>query len=108
MSDFTPPIRTTPPPPGSTSCAPPNTPTWTRAATPTLTTPEPGWPPTRSCARTPSGGTIVGASVQGGWHRLADDEAAFEDGTVNFLDFAEQTYRDAEPVRDGLPPRLRC
>jgi selenocysteine lyase/cysteine desulfurase len=25
-----------------------------------------------------------------------------------FLDFAEQTYRDAEPVRDGLPPRLRC
>ena len=25
-----------------------------------------------------------------------------------FLDFAEQTYRDAEPVRVGLPPRLRC
>jgi len=25
-----------------------------------------------------------------------------------FLDFAERTYRDAEPVRDGLPPRLRC
>ena len=25
-----------------------------------------------------------------------------------FLDFAEQTYRDAEPVRAGLPPRLRC
>jgi hypothetical protein len=25
-----------------------------------------------------------------------------------FLDFAEQTYRDAEPVGDGLPPRLRC
>ena len=32
-----------------------------------------------------SGGTIVGASVQGGWYRLADDETAFEDGTVNFL-----------------------
>jgi selenocysteine lyase/cysteine desulfurase len=32
-----------------------------------------------------SGGTIWGASVQGGWHRLADDETAFEDGTVNFL-----------------------
>ena len=25
-----------------------------------------------------------------------------------FPDFAEQTYRDAEPVRVGLPPRLRC
>jgi selenocysteine lyase/cysteine desulfurase len=32
-----------------------------------------------------SGGTIVGASVQGGWHRLVDDETAFEDGTLNFL-----------------------
>ena len=32
-----------------------------------------------------SGGTIMGASVQGGWHRLADDETAFEDGTLSFL-----------------------
>ena len=32
-----------------------------------------------------SGGTVVGASVQGGWHRLADDETAFEDGTLSFL-----------------------
>ena len=32
-----------------------------------------------------SGGTVWGASVQGGFHRLADDETAFEDGTVNFL-----------------------
>jgi selenocysteine lyase/cysteine desulfurase len=32
-----------------------------------------------------SGGTIWGVSVQGGWHRLADDESAFEDGTLNFL-----------------------
>ena len=32
-----------------------------------------------------SGGTIWGVSVQGGWHRLLDDESAFEDGTVNFL-----------------------
>jgi selenocysteine lyase/cysteine desulfurase len=32
-----------------------------------------------------SGGTIVAASVQGSWHRLADDETAFEDGTLNFL-----------------------
>ena len=32
-----------------------------------------------------SGGTIWGASVQGGWHRLLDGEGAFEDGTLNFL-----------------------
>jgi selenocysteine lyase/cysteine desulfurase len=32
-----------------------------------------------------SGGTIWGVSVQGGWHRLVDDETAFEDGTLNFL-----------------------
>ena len=25
-----------------------------------------------------------------------------------FLDFAERTYRDAEPDGDGLAPRLRC
>jgi selenocysteine lyase/cysteine desulfurase len=32
-----------------------------------------------------SGGTVWGASVLGGWHRLAGDETAFEDGTLNFL-----------------------
>jgi selenocysteine lyase/cysteine desulfurase len=32
-----------------------------------------------------SGGTIHAVSVQGDWHAMADDEAAFEDGTVNFL-----------------------
>jgi selenocysteine lyase/cysteine desulfurase len=32
-----------------------------------------------------SGGTILGVSVQGRWHRMLDDESAFEDGTVNFL-----------------------
>ncbi len=32
-----------------------------------------------------SGGTVVSASAQGGWHRLAEDESAFEDGTLNFL-----------------------
>jgi selenocysteine lyase/cysteine desulfurase len=32
-----------------------------------------------------SGGTIWGVSLQGGWHRLVDDETAFEDGTLNFL-----------------------
>ena len=26
----------------------------------------------------------------------------------HFLDFAERTYRDREPGRDGLAPRLRC
>jgi selenocysteine lyase/cysteine desulfurase len=32
-----------------------------------------------------SGGTIMGVSVAGGWHQMLTDEAAFEDGTVNFL-----------------------
>ncbi|WP_163511119.1 aminotransferase class V-fold PLP-dependent enzyme [Fodinicola acaciae] len=32
-----------------------------------------------------AGGTIQAVSVQGGWHLLADDESAFEDGTLNFL-----------------------
>ena len=32
-----------------------------------------------------SGGTIQVVSAQGLWHRMADDEAAFEDGTLNFL-----------------------
>jgi selenocysteine lyase/cysteine desulfurase len=32
-----------------------------------------------------SGGTILGVSVQGGWHQLTNDESAFEDGTLNFL-----------------------
>jgi selenocysteine lyase/cysteine desulfurase len=38
-----------------------------------------------------SGGTIVGASVQGGWHRLVDSESAFEDGTLNFLAIPDVT-----------------
>ncbi|HEY3868305.1 MAG TPA: aminotransferase class V-fold PLP-dependent enzyme [Actinocrinis sp.] len=32
-----------------------------------------------------SGGTIRAVSVQGDWHTMAPDAAAFEDGTVNFL-----------------------
>jgi selenocysteine lyase/cysteine desulfurase len=32
-----------------------------------------------------SGGTIAAVSVGTEWHQLAPDEAAFEDGTVNFL-----------------------
>jgi selenocysteine lyase/cysteine desulfurase len=38
-----------------------------------------------------SGGTVWGASVQSGFHRLADDETAFEDGTVNFLSIPDVT-----------------
>jgi selenocysteine lyase/cysteine desulfurase len=38
-----------------------------------------------------SGGTIWGVSVQGGWHRLTDDESAFEDGTLNFLGIPDVT-----------------
>jgi selenocysteine lyase/cysteine desulfurase len=38
-----------------------------------------------------SGGTIWGVSVQGGWHRLLRSEAAFEDGTVNFLSIPDVT-----------------
>jgi len=38
-----------------------------------------------------SGGTVWGASVQGGFHRLADDETAFEDGTVNYLSIPDVT-----------------
>jgi selenocysteine lyase/cysteine desulfurase len=32
-----------------------------------------------------SGGTIVAVSVMADWHWMADDETAFEDGTLNFL-----------------------
>lgn len=38
-----------------------------------------------------SGGTVVGASVQGGWHSLLGGEAGFEDGTVNFLSIPDVT-----------------
>jgi selenocysteine lyase/cysteine desulfurase len=38
-----------------------------------------------------SGGTIWGVSVQGGWHRMLNDEGAFEDGTLNFLSIPDVT-----------------
>ncbi|MBQ0855222.1 aminotransferase class V-fold PLP-dependent enzyme [Streptomyces sp. BH-SS-21] len=38
-----------------------------------------------------SGGTIYAVSAQAQWHVLADDEAAFEDGTVNFLSIPDVT-----------------
>jgi selenocysteine lyase/cysteine desulfurase len=58
-----------------------------------------------------AGGTILGVSVQGGWHQLTDDESAFEDGTLNFhaipdvatgLDWVERIGMDriGERVRE--------
>jgi len=38
-----------------------------------------------------SGGTIYAVSAQAQWHVLASDEAAFEDGTVNFLSIPDVT-----------------
>jgi selenocysteine lyase/cysteine desulfurase len=38
-----------------------------------------------------SGGTVISASAQGGWHRLTEDESAFEDGTLNFLAIPDLT-----------------
>ncbi|MEU5703950.1 aminotransferase class V-fold PLP-dependent enzyme [Streptomyces aurantiacus] len=38
-----------------------------------------------------SGGTIYAVSAQAQWHVFADDEAAFEDGTVNFLSIPDVT-----------------
>ena len=32
-----------------------------------------------------AGGTIRAASVQGGWHEMIEGQAAFEDGTINYL-----------------------
>jgi selenocysteine lyase/cysteine desulfurase len=39
-----------------------------------------------------SGGTIWGVSVHGGWHRMLEDEGAFEDGTLNFLSIPDVTF----------------
>ncbi|HEY6494922.1 MAG TPA: aminotransferase class V-fold PLP-dependent enzyme [Trebonia sp.] len=38
-----------------------------------------------------SGGTITAVSVAGGWHQMSPGEAAFEDGTVNFLSIPDVT-----------------
>jgi selenocysteine lyase/cysteine desulfurase len=38
-----------------------------------------------------SGGTILGVSVLGGWHKLLGSESAFEDGTLNFLSIPDVT-----------------
>ncbi|MGW6330810.1 aminotransferase class V-fold PLP-dependent enzyme [Nocardia rhamnosiphila] len=39
-----------------------------------------------------AGGTIAAASLQGDWHVMADDESAFEDGTLNFLAIPDVTF----------------
>ncbi|MFJ5262457.1 aminotransferase class V-fold PLP-dependent enzyme [Streptomyces sp. NPDC088387] len=49
-----------------------------------------------------SGGTIYAVSAQAQWHVLADDEAAFEDGTVNFLSVPDITAGLAWIDRIGM------
>lgn len=58
-----------------------------------------------------AGGTIWGVSVQGGWHRLADDESAFEDGTLNFHaipDVATGLEWVDDIGRELICERVRC
>ena len=38
-----------------------------------------------------AGGTIMGVSVDGGWHQMLAGEAGFEDGTVNFQSIPDVT-----------------
>src|SRR3984885_9642280 len=38
-----------------------------------------------------AGGTIMGVSVDGGWHQMLEGAAGFEDGTVNFLSIPDVT-----------------
>ncbi|WP_407561183.1 aminotransferase class V-fold PLP-dependent enzyme [Streptomyces sp. 184] len=49
-----------------------------------------------------AGGTIYAVSAQAQWHVLADDEAAFEDGTVNFLAIPDVTAGLAWIERIGI------
>ncbi|MEU9276038.1 aminotransferase class V-fold PLP-dependent enzyme [Streptomyces sp. NPDC048341] len=50
-----------------------------------------------------SGGTIYAVSAQAQWHVLAADEAAFEDGTVNFLSLPDVTAGLAWIDGIGMP-----
>ena len=58
-----------------------------------------------------AGGTVTIASVQGDGHYLRDDEAAFEDGTVDFLNLPAVTT-GLEHIRrvglDAIHHRVRC
>ena len=58
-----------------------------------------------------SGGTIQAVSVLGDWHTMAPDEAAFEDGTVNFLSIpdVEVGLRWLRGLgMDVISQRVRC
>ncbi len=58
-----------------------------------------------------AGGTITAVSVQGDWHKPADGEAAFEDGTVNYLALpaVELGLRYLEGIGiDTIHTRVRC
>ncbi|UQC75301.1 aminotransferase class-V [Colletotrichum lupini] len=58
-----------------------------------------------------SGGTITAASVGIPWHVMAPDEAAFEDGTVNFLSIPDVTVGLDWLEGIGMPlidTRVRC
>ena len=58
-----------------------------------------------------AGGAVAAVSVQGDWHMPADDEAAFEDGTVNYLALpaVELGLRYLEGIGiDTIHTRVRC
>ncbi|MGC0416223.1 aminotransferase class V-fold PLP-dependent enzyme [Embleya sp. AB8] len=50
-----------------------------------------------------AGGTIEAVSAQGGRHRLAADESAYEDGTLNFLAIPDVAEGLAVVNRPGMP-----
>jgi selenocysteine lyase/cysteine desulfurase len=58
-----------------------------------------------------AGGTITAVSVQGDWHQMLPDEAAFEDGTLNFLAIPDVEYGlswiDSIGI-DTIHTRVRC
>jgi selenocysteine lyase/cysteine desulfurase len=58
-----------------------------------------------------AGGTIRAVSVLGDWHQLMDDESAYEDGTLNFLNIPDVEVGlawVAEIGVDLVQRRVRC
>jgi molybdenum cofactor sulfurtransferase len=58
-----------------------------------------------------AGGTIAAVSVRGDWHEPADGEAAFEDGTVNYLALSavEEGLRYVDDIGiDTIHTRVSC
>jgi molybdenum cofactor sulfurtransferase len=58
-----------------------------------------------------AGGTIFAVSAVGDWHRLADDESAFEDGTLNYLALPAVDYglRYLDDIGiDTVHTRVQC